>query len=52
MATQHRYTYRDAGGMLWRFEGSRPVSQLADKVVSEVLAEKHKRKTRQRKKGK
>lgn len=29
------YTHRDAGGMAWRFEGSRPVSALADKVMRE-----------------
>jgi hypothetical protein len=30
------YTHRDSSGMAWRFEGSRPVSALADQVMREV----------------
>jgi hypothetical protein len=35
---QYQYTRRDATGMLWRFEGSRPVSALADQVMADVMA--------------
>jgi hypothetical protein len=28
------YTHEDKGGMKWRFEGNRPVSQLADSVMN------------------
>jgi hypothetical protein len=34
-----KYTHRDAGGMLWRFQGSRPISALADEVMARVLAD-------------
>lgn len=27
------YTHRDAEGMLWRFDGERPISLLADEVM-------------------
>lgn len=30
------YTHRDASGMRWRIEGGRPVSALADLVMSKV----------------
>jgi hypothetical protein len=30
------YTHRDKDGMLWRFEGSRPISRLADEVMANV----------------
>ena len=30
------YTHRDKMGMRWRFVGSRPVSELADKVMMTV----------------
>ena len=33
------YTHIDEAGMLWRFEGSRPVSLLADKVMDEMERE-------------
>ncbi len=32
-----RYTHIDSSGMAWRFEGSRPISALADKVTDKVL---------------
>ena len=31
-----KYTHRDSAGMLWRFEGGRPVSKLADEVMRKV----------------
>jgi len=33
------YTHRDENGMQWRFEGSHPVSALADEVMARVLAD-------------
>ena len=30
------YTHVSGNGMLWRFNGSRPVSALADKVMKEL----------------
>ena len=30
------YKYRDGTGMLWRFDGARPVSKLADDIMKEV----------------
>jgi hypothetical protein len=44
------YTHRDSTGMLWRFEGSRPISQLADQVMQEV--EEKMKKEEAKKKGK
>jgi len=35
------YSHVDASGMRWRMDGSRPVSELADKVMADV-ARKHK----------
>ena len=32
-----RYTHQDKTGMRWRFVGSRPVSELADKVMANVI---------------
>ena len=34
---EHSYSHTDSDGMLWRFEGSRPISKLADEVVAEVF---------------
>lgn len=34
------YTHKDSEGMVWRFEGSRPISKLADEVMAEVFSEK------------
>jgi hypothetical protein len=31
-----KYTHRDKDGMLWRFNGGRPVSKLADDVMRKV----------------
>jgi hypothetical protein len=31
----HTYTHMDKHGMLWRFEGSRPISKLADEAMAE-----------------
>lgn len=47
MRKSPKYTHRDKTGMLWRFEGSRPVSQLADKVMAQV--ERDLRRTRTQK---
>lgn len=33
--SEHTYTHRDESGMLWRWDGSRPVSKLADEVMDE-----------------
>lgn len=30
------YTHRDEHGMLWRFVGGRPVSELADRVMAKA----------------
>ena len=30
------YTHADDSGMLWRFEGGRPISKLADEVMESV----------------
>lgn len=29
------YTHKDESGMRWRFEGSRPISALADEVLEQ-----------------
>ena len=29
------YTHRDIDGVKWRFQGSRPISELADKVMAD-----------------
>lgn len=34
-AKRPEYTHRDGSGMAWRFVGSRPVSALADKTMSD-----------------
>ena len=36
---ENQYTHVDKSGMKWRFVGSRPVSELADKVMEEVMKE-------------
>ena len=41
---EKKYTHIDGGGMPWRFEGSRPVSALADKVMEECEAEEARQK--------
>lgn len=33
------YTHISSDGMLWRFDGNRPVSRLADEVMKEVEEE-------------
>ena len=35
-----KYTHTDAQGIRWRFEGSRPVSEIADTVMDKVFAGK------------
>lgn len=37
------YTHRDSAGIRWRFEGSRPVSELADKTMADVLRDEKRR---------
>jgi hypothetical protein len=32
---QRIYTHKDKDGVLWRFEGSRPISKLADDIMDE-----------------
>jgi len=34
-AKPKEYTHKDGSGMMWRFEGGRPISALADKVMRE-----------------
>jgi hypothetical protein len=36
IASQHIYTHEDASGMAWRFDGSGPVSPLANLVIREI----------------
>jgi hypothetical protein len=31
--SKHIYTHKDKDGVLWRFEGGRPISKLADEVM-------------------
>ena len=35
MGKTFRYTHSDKQNMRWRMEGSRPISELADRVMSE-----------------
>ena len=37
------YTDTDSSGMKWRWEGSRPISELADKIMDELKQENHKK---------
>lgn len=37
----HIYTHSDRQEMLWRFDGSRPVSMLADMVMSATRGERY-----------
>lgn len=34
--SSHIYTHRDEDGIRWRFEGMRPISELADEVMNEA----------------
>lgn len=43
-----KYTHIDTNGMAWRFEGSRPVSALADKVMKEVFQKDTKNKKKRK----
>jgi len=38
MKSKHEYTHQDEAGLLWRFEGSRPISQLMDRVIADIEA--------------
>jgi hypothetical protein len=33
--SQRIYTHKDKDGVLWRFEGGRPISQIADDIMDE-----------------
>ncbi|MEN6549971.1 MAG: hypothetical protein ABFE07_28340 [Armatimonadia bacterium] len=46
---QGPYTHRDASGMGWRFEGSRPISALADEVMRNVERQLAQKKAKGRK---
>lgn len=35
---KRKYTHKDATGMLWRMEGSRPVSAIADSIMDSKFA--------------
>ncbi len=32
----YTYTHKDKDGVLWRFEGSRPISEIADRVMADL----------------
>ncbi len=32
----HTYTHQDKDGVLWRFEGGRPISEIADRVMADM----------------
>jgi hypothetical protein len=34
--SKHIYTHKDKDGVLWRFEGGRPVSIIADEIMEEI----------------
>ena len=38
MSEENKYTHIDKDGMLWRWEGCRPISKLADEVMAEVVS--------------
>lgn len=38
-----KYTHTSSDGMMWRMEGMRPVSALADMVIDEVIHKLHKK---------
>lgn len=38
MSEENKYTHIDKDGMLWRWEGCRPISRLADEVMAEVVS--------------
>jgi hypothetical protein len=46
-----KYTHRSKDGMMWRFEGSRPISALADFVMKDLQrAAKPSKRRKQKKK--
>lgn len=46
-----KYTHKDKSGMLWRFEGMRPISALADAVMAQVDLDLSKGAPKARKRG-
>jgi hypothetical protein len=34
----YTYTHKDKDGVLWRFEGGRPISELADEFADEMAS--------------
>lgn len=45
-----KYTHTDNDGILWRFEGSRPISSLADSVMSQFERKTKKSKPKKKRK--
>lgn len=48
--SRHVYTHRDLGGLRWRFDGARPVSELTDRVMDIAPMPKPKPKRKAKKK--
>lgn len=48
---KNTYTHRDPSGMYWRFQGSRPVSLLADIVMKSLTKQTKKKKWKRKSKA-